>query len=501
LAEKVLVIGAGMAGLWTALALAPTGRQVVLLERDPPAPEGGPDEVFSDWARRGVSQLRNSHVFRARMRMIIRDEHPALLRDLLDAGCREVPFEDGLTDLHRRRFKPNPVDRDLIGLTSRRTTLELVIRRYVERQANVELRSGVLVRELAVEAGAVPRVIGVTIDGAEGPHTLTADLVVDAAGRISSFVKQLTAAGAHIPEKTEDCGILYFTRHYRLNPGVSEPPRTQAPVTGDLGYLKFGLFPGDNGCFSISLCAPEVEGELRKNLRDPAAFDAVCARLPGLAPWVHAATAAPISRVFGMGDLRSRWRDFAPGGKAAALGIFTVGDSLLRTNPLYGSGCSYAAVEAHLLRDALAASADPAARLVDYQRRVRMELEPYYKFMRNADRSAISRARRALIPSVGQPNLVRRLIRSFLRDGVAIAVRSDVELFRAMQRGVHMLEDPRAWLRRPVNFAKVLGYWARGKRANAAAYRPPDGPARTEMLLGLGLSPDLDAQRLLAEVA
>jgi glycine/D-amino acid oxidase-like deaminating enzyme len=37
MAEQVLVIGAGMAGLWTALALAPTGREVVLLERDPAA--------------------------------------------------------------------------------------------------------------------------------------------------------------------------------------------------------------------------------------------------------------------------------------------------------------------------------------------------------------------------------------------------------------------------------------------------------------------------------
>ena len=41
MAERVLVIGAGMAGLWTALALRPTGREVVLLERDPPPPEGG----------------------------------------------------------------------------------------------------------------------------------------------------------------------------------------------------------------------------------------------------------------------------------------------------------------------------------------------------------------------------------------------------------------------------------------------------------------------------
>ena len=40
---------------------------------------------------------------------------------------------------------------------------------------------------------------------------------MDAAGRTSGCVEQLVAAGATIPEETEDCGILYFTRHYRLN--------------------------------------------------------------------------------------------------------------------------------------------------------------------------------------------------------------------------------------------------------------------------------------------
>ena len=225
--ERVLVIGAGMAGLWTALALAPSGREVIVLERDPPPPEdGGAGEAFADWARRGVGHLRHSHAFLARLRTIIRDDHPELLADLMAAGCRDLTFEGGLTDLHKRDYQPMASDRDLAVLTSRRTTLELVIRRYVQRQANVEMRPGVFVRELAVEPGPVPKVTGVVIDGPDGPETLSADIVVDAAGRTSPSVEQLVAAGATIPEESEDCGILYFTRHYRLNPGVSEPERT-----------------------------------------------------------------------------------------------------------------------------------------------------------------------------------------------------------------------------------------------------------------------------------
>lgn len=498
MAEQVLVIGAGMAGLWTALALAPTGRDVILLERDPPPPEGGADTAFESWTRRGVGHLRHSHAFLARLRILIRDEHPQLLTELLEAGCRDLGFEGGLTDLQRRNYVAAPVDRDLAVLTSRRTTLELIMRRYVERQANVTIRSGAFVKALILQPGEVPHVTGVVAETEQGHEELSADLVVDASGRLSQAIEQLVAAGAAIAEESEDCGILYFTRHYRLNEGVSEPERGKAPLTGDLEYLKFGVFPGDNGCFSITLCVPEIEEELRKRIVDPAAFDAACAHLPGLAPWVDPATATPISRVFGMGDLHSRWRDLAPGGRAAVTGFFAVGDSLVRSNPLFGRGCSFAAVSAHQLRDALQMFGDPAARLSAYQRRIEAELRPYYTAMRDADRSAIRRARQALTPGF-QPSLKTRITKRFLEDGVAIAVRSDVDLLRAALRGFHMLEDPQAWLKRPRNLAKVLGYWARGRERNAAAYRPRGGPEREEMLRGLGLAPELDVERVLAQ--
>ena len=183
MSERVLVIGAGMAGLWTALALAPTGREVILLERDPPPPEGGADVAFDSWTRRGVGHLRHSHAFLARLRLIIRDEHPELLAELLAAGCRDLAFEGGLTDIHKRSYTPEPVDRDLAILTSRRTTLELIMRRYVERQPNVTIRSGAFVKELLITPGATPRVTGVVIEEADGRHELTADLVADAAGQ------------------------------------------------------------------------------------------------------------------------------------------------------------------------------------------------------------------------------------------------------------------------------------------------------------------------------
>lgn len=493
--ERVLIIGAGIGGLCAALALAPTGRDIVMLERDPAPPRGDADHAFDEWARRGVGHLRHSHAFLARLRTIIKTEHPELHAELLRAGCRELGFDRMLTDLHKEHYRPQPDDRDFVVLTSRRTTLELVIRRYVERHPNVRIVSDTFVRKLLVQH--LPeglRVLGVSAADSSGARDIIGDLVIDAGGRTSSGIEQLIEAGAPISEESESAGILYFTRHYRLLPGVEEPPRTRAPATGDLGFLKFGLFPADNGCFSITLCVPEPELEMRKAIVDPAVFDSICARLPGLVPWISPQTAQGVSRVFGMGELHSRWRNLVANGEPSVLGYFAIGDNLVRTNPLYGRGCSFAAVSAYLLRDVLVSTAHAGDRLVEFQERVNEELQPYYLNMRDQDRSAVRRARQQLTPGY-RASLKSKLIRSFLEDGVNIAVRSDADLLREALRGFHMLEHPSAWLKRPDNIAKVLRYWVTGREKKAQAYPPKPGPDRAEMFRALGLSAEADLIR------
>ena len=490
--EEILVIGAGIAGLCTALALGPTGRSVTLLERDGSPPSGDADEAFRDWSRRGVGHLRQSHAFLARLGKIIKTDHPELRRDLLALGVRELGFEGMLTPMQAAAYQPKPVDADFTILTSRRTTMELVIRRYVERMANVTIRSDMFVRSLLTQKDAAGRltVVGVAADGADGPLELRCGVVIDAGGKNGTAIEQLVAEGAPIAEESETAGILYFTRHYRFKPGQEEPKREGNPPTGgDLGYLKFGIFPADNGCFSITMCAPEIEFEMRKAIMHIETWDAMVANLPGLKVWTD--LAEPVSKVFGMGDLHSRWRDLATGETPAVLGFFAVGDTLVRTNPLYGRGCSFAAVEAYILRDVLGETADPKARALAYHRRLKSELKPYYLAMRSQDRGAIKRAEHALTPGY-KPRLRTRLLISFFEDGVTPAMRFDTNLLRETMRGFHMLEHPNAWIRRPRNLLRVLGYWARGKKRNAAAYPPKAGPKREEMMRALGLPHDAD---------
>ncbi len=192
-----------------------------------------------------------------------------------------------------------------------------------------------------------------------------------------------------------------------------------------------------------------------------------------------------------MGNLVSRWRDMVTEGRPAARGYFALGDTLVRTNPLYGRGCSFAAVSAQALRETLDSLSDPAARAIRFHERITAELRPFYLVQRRQDRSAIKRARRALTPGVRR-SLRSRLMESFIEDGVTIALRSDTRLLREAMRGFHMLEHPEKWLAKPRNLATVLYYWARGRRLNKAAYPPNPGPARGEMMEALSLDPGAD---------
>ena len=77
MAERVAVVGAGIAGLGAAMALAREGREIVVIDRDPPAPENV-EVAFDTWERKGVTQLRHSHVFLGKLVSLIRDRHPRL---------------------------------------------------------------------------------------------------------------------------------------------------------------------------------------------------------------------------------------------------------------------------------------------------------------------------------------------------------------------------------------------------------------------------------------
>src|SRR4029079_1894061 len=135
--EKILVAGSGIAGLGAALALGGGSRDVTILDRDPPPPEGSAEDAFYTCARKGATQLRHSHAFLGRLTTLIRERYPDLMAELLAEGTRLFGFEDGLPPALATSYVRAQGDEDLRLLLSRRTTLELVMRRHAARLPGV----------------------------------------------------------------------------------------------------------------------------------------------------------------------------------------------------------------------------------------------------------------------------------------------------------------------------------------------------------------------------
>jgi 2-polyprenyl-6-methoxyphenol hydroxylase-like FAD-dependent oxidoreductase len=487
--ERVLVAGAGIAGLGAALAFGGGMREIVILDRDPPPPDLSPDEAFNTWERKGATQLRHSHAFLGRLTALIRDKYPELMRELLAEGTRLFGFAEALPPALEKKYTPVKGDEDLMLLFSRRSTLELAMRRYAARIPGVTFVTNAGVRGLIARREAGMLVVeGLKVEQDGVVNDMRADVVVDATGRNTMFPEWLRAEGLAIREESNPCGILYFTRHYRLRDGQSEPVRDGTPGGGDLGYIKFGVFIGDNRHCSVTLAIPEIETEMRMAVVKPETFDAVCMTLPGAARWMNPERAEPASPVYSMGNLQNVWRHFLKDGAPQALGFFALGDAAVRTNPLYGRGCSSGVVEAHLLRAALDATQDPAERARIYDREIKTAIRPYFDSMVSLDLQAIRRAQHERDPNY-KPSLRARLMKSFAEDGLLPAQRGDIEVSRAMTRIFHMLDEPTAFLKRPAIVARILRVWAMPKDQKKARdfYPPKFGPERAEMFARLGL--------------
>jgi hypothetical protein len=93
-AQTVAVVGAGICGLFTSLALSRRGFDVTLFERDTPPPEGDADQAFFTWERRGAAQFRHPHAFLGLMCSVLEEHYPDLLEDFFAAGARKVAFAD-----------------------------------------------------------------------------------------------------------------------------------------------------------------------------------------------------------------------------------------------------------------------------------------------------------------------------------------------------------------------------------------------------------------------
>ena len=581
---RIVVIGAGVAGLGVALCAARSEHHVTLIERDDTPLPTDAHGAF-EWDRRGAPQVRHSHAFLARLRNLLRDRHPDVLAALLDAGATEMRFTemapDGLV------LTPEPGDDDLVGMACRRTTFEWVLRRIVLSERNVTLLHGTPVAALITTSATEPdrsarrsstssgsdssdasgggdgRTCGPESVGSDSSGTtgrpgerdsaergatrgspatslreppvvsgveladgsvVDADVVVDAGGRRADVPGLLARIGVQIDESADDTGIIYLSRFFRLRNGADLPPRSGV-IGGDVGYLKYGVFPGDNRTFSITFAVGTHDTELRKLLIDPDAFLDAAATFDATAPFVDG-RAEPITDVELMGGLINRRRVFTsePDDSTSGidatplvLGFHAVGDAHTATNPLYGRGCSLATVQAQMLVDLLdehGADSIEAhrARAMAYEAGTTAEVTPWYRAAVAQDRLARSAGAHTsptdnTLPgtepadadaTAGSQDAApfvdpSEFVRSLLRDGLLPAMRVDPVVLRAFLRMFNLLTPPDSLMNDADVISRVMAVYQ--DRDN----RPPEpalGPDRDGFLSELAdrrRSPTADA--------
>jgi 2-polyprenyl-6-methoxyphenol hydroxylase-like FAD-dependent oxidoreductase len=464
---EIVVAGAGICGLTTAMLLANDGHAVTVLEQDPEPPPAAAGEAWAGWQRKGVNQFRLPHFFLARFRILLEAELPEVLPALNAAGAlrlnpvAEAPeFVTG---------GPEPGDEELLLVTGRRPVMEAAIAAVAARTPGLTVRRGVTVTGLVPGSPArsgVPHVAGVrTGDGEE----FRADLVVDATGRRSPLPRLLEAVDARPPaEELDDCGFVYYGRMFRSRDGAL--PVALGPLLQHHGSVSTLTLPADNGTWAFAFITRARDTALR-SLHRPEVWARAAASFPLVAHWAGGEPLEP--GVLAMAGIEDRSRRYVLDGVPVATGVVPVADSWACSNPSVGRGASIGLLHAVALRDLVRAGplGDPLAFALAWDETTEAVAAPWYQETLWGDRHRLAEIDAVLAGQRYEPHDHRYELFKALGFGATV----DPELLRLFVRNALLLSTLDEIIEQ-VGADRLLAAGGGWREA------PPVGPDREELL-------------------
>ena len=443
--SDVVVVGAGLAGLWTAAAAAGAGARVVLLDRDE-----APDRPS---VRRGVPQGAQPHVLLHRGLRAGEELLPGLRSELLGAGA--VPVDTGVLPwLGEHGWLAGHPSYDVVSLT--RPLFEHLVRERVLGLPGVELRWGQHVEGLGrSSAGWRVRLGG-------GPD-VTAALVVDATGRSSRLRSWLADLGVRTPEpQVVDARVGYATQLVAGGPDPRELPGVvlQATPESPVGGLAL---PVEGRRWLVSA----VGFGDRRPPRDHEGFAAFIAALPDPALSALLGSGERLGEVAVHRQTANRRHRYArvPGWPE---GLLAVGDALCCFDPVYGQGITVSACQALRLRSVLRSGLRPgtsAGTSAGTSRRLLRQFDRAVDFP-----WAVATGQDVRMPSsTGRQSLGQAVVSEWASRVGWQAVHGDRRAHQVLMGVYHLERSPVALLHPALVASVAVGRWL---RAQHAAPRP-----------------------------
>jgi len=345
LGKHAIVIGASIGGLLAARALADYYDEVTVLERDVLPKTREP--------RKGVPQGRHAHGLLARGREILEQWFPGFTEEMIAQGALPGDLVDQGLWFNHGVYLSN-VPSKLNGLGISRPMLENEVRRRLLQIPNVRVREQCSALE-PVSFGKPSRVTGIRVQNRASldSETISADLVVDAAGRGTSSPGWLSKVGySEPPEEQIKVNVNYMTRLYRRL-----PEHVQYALHGKVFAIigacgpdwRFGALLGQEGDrWIVSLGGylgeqvPLTDSgflEFARSLPKPEIFNVIKNAEPLSAPTPYHFSS----------NLRRRYERLSHFPE----GFLVFGDALCSFNPIFGQGMTVACMESLALRNCL----------------------------------------------------------------------------------------------------------------------------------------------------